>query len=210
VYIWNPQKRLNEVDEFLTPTTVATQMAECIPFSGHFAVLDPGANTGRIGEAVRAQFPENMFLVGVDLLSGVPVSPAYDVYFDNRDYLTWENNVLLFDVVISNPPYSRPHKDIAEKFVHKSLAMLVSGGYGIFLLRTNFLNSRGRYKRLWKKGMGLREVRVLVKRPSFYDEDMREEDHHGTGHTNMHDYSIFIFEKGYKGQPLISWASNEN
>lgn len=209
MYKWNPNERQNEVDEFLTPTVVAKQMAECIPFYGHVAVLDPGANTGRIGEAVREQLA-HAFIVGLDIMEDIPTNPAYDIFYQGKDYLTWENDVLLFDVVITNSPYSRPQKNIAELFWHKSIDMLVPGGYGIFLLRTAFLNSLGRYKRLWSNHSGLKEVRVLAERPSFYNDDKREQDHFGTGHTNMHDYAIFVVEKGYTGLPTISWVYDEN
>lgn len=225
------QTRNNSVDEFLTPSDLAQAMVNqaCYCDTRKFGmkqvkVLDPGANIGRIGTAVKNNIHlTNVRLYGIEILINVPHSDIYDVYLESTDYLTWQTDEE-FDYIIGNPPYSHPTKDVAEKFVWKSESLLTNGGILVFLLRSAFRHSKARYYEQARKelGQGLFQywypsyIFDLIPRPSYYEKDIREEDHYGKQHTNMHDYSIYIWIKGYNGinnlgyaksQPLV-WRTN--
>lgn len=82
-----------------------------------------------------------------------------------------------YNVIIGNPPYS-----LAQQFIDKSLDLLTPGGRLIFLLRTNFLESKKRFN--WWQDKLPNGLYVLHQRPSFT----------GKG-TDATSYSWFIWEK---------------
>lgn len=65
-----------------------------------------------------------------------------------------------YDIIIGNPPYN-----LAQEFIDKSLSLLNPGGKLIFLLRTNFLESKKRFE--WWQDKIPDLLFVLHKRPSF-------------------------------------------
>ena len=75
---------------------------------------------------------------------------------------------------------------MAMEFINKSLELLHPGGLLIFLLRTDFLESKKRFK--WWQDHPLSGLYTLHKRPSF------------TGHgTDANSYSWFVWERGGTG-----------
>ena len=89
-----------------------------------------------------------------------------------------------FDIIIGNPPYSE-----AQEFIEHSFELLNENGILIFLLRTNFLESKKRYE-FWKKNP-LSKLYTLSKRPSFT----------GKG-TDATSYSWFIWDNSSNVQEI--------
>jgi len=199
---YNPEVRNNAVDEFITPSRLIEETVKLL--TRHFdraapiRVLDPGANLGQWGAVVRTLFP-NAHIVGVEIME-IDRPSAYNEYYVH-DFLTWETNQK-FDIVIGNPPYSRPKRNIAEMFVRKSYDLLVPEGWLYFLLRTNFANAKSRSRGLFQTHK-LTEM-WFVDRPSFYEQDPRTAQF-GKKKTNMHDYSLYIWQKDFIGLPTIDF-----
>jgi len=91
------------------------------------------------------------------------------------------------DIIVTNPPYK-----FAREFILRSLALLNPGGVAGFLLKLDFLGSRGRVS--FFQDTPLYEVCVSGGRPSFT-----------CGTTDMHNYGYFLWKNGHLGDPKISW-----
>ncbi len=129
-------------------------------------VLDPGAGTGVYGKVIKEFFPY-CHITGVEKNHERFPDPYsqgnywYDTWCP-FDYLT-TNVKPRAQYVIGNPPYNK-----AEAFFWKSLEMLHNDTGTIdFLLRLGFLESEGRYKRMYNAGYAPSCVTVLNTRPSF-------------------------------------------
>ena len=138
-------------------------------------ILEPSAGNGNIIQALRNRGYDN-FIDAVELREEERynlIGKANRVGIFN--YLT-ETIPYKYDVIIGNPPYS-----MAQEFIDKSLTLLKPGGRLIFLLRTNFLESKKR-STWWQDKIPSR-LYTLSKRPSFT----------GKG-TDATSYSWFIWE----------------
>ncbi|MEE3428396.1 MAG: hypothetical protein VZQ55_05465 [Ruminococcus sp.] len=139
-------------------------------------ILEPSAGNGNIIKALRAAGYDN-HITAVEIrqeefFTLLKYADKVGVF----DFLT-ENDLQTFDVIIGNPPYS-----LAQEFIDKSLSMLKPGGRLIFLLRTNFLESKKR--RAWWQDKLPSGLFVCSQRPSFT----------GKG-TDATSYSWFVWEK---------------
>ena len=140
-------------------------------------ILEPSAGNGNIIQALRNRGYKNR----IDAIE------LRDSEYDNlkdladnieiTDFLDLDPWHSRYNVIIGNPPYS-----LAQEFIDKSLELLAPGGRLIFLLRTNFLESKKRFE--WWQDKTPTGLYVLSKRPSFT----------GKG-TDATSYSWFIWEK---------------
>ena len=146
-------------------------------------ILEPSAGNGNIIKALRERGYRN-YITAVELRAeerkNLHESRANQVAI--VDFLQYGEcvNMQNYDVIIGNPPYS-----MAQEFIDKSLSLLNPGGRLIFLLRTNFLESKKRFE-WWQDRLPTR-LYVLSKRPSFT----------GNG-TDATSYAWFIWEKTNK------------
>ena len=146
-------------------------------------ILEPSAGNGNIIKALRKSGYKN-FITAVELReeekNNLKENGASEVAI--LDFLQYGElvNINNYDVIIGNPPYS-----MAKEFIDKSLSLLNPGGRLIFLLRTNFLESKKRFE--WWQDRLPSKLYVLSKRPSFT----------GNG-TDATSYSWFIWEKSNK------------
>jgi hypothetical protein len=102
------------------------------------------------------------------------------------DYLTVSKPSKLYNMIITNPPFS-----LSVAFAEKAITEVVDGGYVILLQRLNWLGTQKR-KTFWDN-MPLHSAFVHHKRPSF----------HGTSGTDSIEYAHFVFKKGYIGSPTL-------
>lgn len=198
---YSPTVRNEDLDEYLTPPKLIEATVALLPFEPEeeFYALDPGANLGQWGSGVKTAFP-NAHVTGVEIMEGITPPGAY-AEWHTSDFLAWQAS-RKYDLIISNPPYSKPIKNIAELFIRKSFGLIKPGGYLFFLLRTNFANAKKRSRGLFKEFPFKQELRV--DRPHFFKYDPRTEQF-GTNKTNRHDYSIYIWQRGYEGIPTLGW-----
>ena len=139
-------------------------------------MLEPSAGNGNIVKILKEKYPDkNITSLELREEEYNNLNELSDrVVIDDFLYRNIQNK---YDIIIGNPPYS-----LAIEFVKKSLNCLKDDGILIFLLRTAFLESRGRYK-FWQENP-LTGLLTLSKRPSF------------TGHgTDATSYSWFVWDK---------------
>ena len=133
-------------------------------------------------------------------LSNVLKNNNYEVYSSDlinrgygevKDFLKCNN--LFYGDILTNPPYK-----YAKDFVKHSLDLLEDGNYCIMFLKIQFLEGKDRRK-LFDK-FPPKYVYVNSARQTCYiNGDMRKKMSSATC------YCWFIWEKGYKGEPIIRW-----
>ena len=168
----------NEADFYATPLdTVYTLLDNYDGIKPDDIILEPSAGNGNIIRALRERGYKNQ-VEAIELrCEEYNKLQEYADYVGITDYLKVSPIFGKYDVIIGNPPYS-----LAQEFIDKSLELLAPGGRLIFLLRTNFLESKKRFK--WWQDKIPNGLYVLSKRPSFT----------GKG-TDATSYSWFIWEK---------------
>ena len=169
-----------KADFYATPLeTVYSLLDNYKNIKSNDLILEPSAGNGNIIKALRNRGFKN-HITAVECRAEEEkalLKLTNDIYIS--DFLKSKISVK-YDVIIGNPPYS-----LAQQFIDKSLSMLNPGGRLIFLLRTNFLESKKRYE--WWQDKIPSKLYVLSKRPSFTGQ--------GTDATS---YSWFIWEKSQK------------
>lgn len=94
--------------------------------------------------------------------------------------------------IITNPPY-----ELANEFAIKALDVISEGHKVAMFLRTLFLEGQKRYDTLFSvnppKVVYVFSTRVVA--------DKNDDFNHGSAVS----YSFFVWEKGYKGDPIIKW-----
>lgn len=206
---YNPDVRCGVLDEFITPYAVAKAVVKdvvpksVVETSDTVYALDPGANTGVWGKALRKQWPF-VHVTGVELMH-MPEHPfGYDQYVDNTDFLTWQPRIT-YDLIVGNPPYSDyrsgTRQTVADAWVLRSLGLLRDGGYLVFLLRHGFSHGINRYRDIYQDNP-FKKVWYLLPRPNFYEEDSRVE-----GDGARYEYSVYVWQKGWRGTPTCHWLN---
>ena len=145
-------------------------------------VLEPSAGNGNICKVFKEYYP-NKDLTAVELREE-EYNNLCQLNIDDVIINSYYNIRDEYDIIIGNPPYSE-----AQEFIEHSFELLKENGILIFLLRTNFLESKKRYD-FWKKHP-LSKLYTLSKRPSFT----------GKG-TNATSYSWFIWDNSSNVQEI--------
>lgn len=184
----NKQLR-HEHDFYQTPIEHVRAAFDLLPeYTFPKAILDPGAGTGVWGQEARRRYP-NIDICGFEIRDA-DRPDGYNLWNQRSDFLTeTERRVQTWDLVIGNPPYN-----LAEQFIRRSMDLLVDGGYLLFLLRLNYLESQTRGYGLWREYPPCR-VGVYINRPSFT----------GDGHTDPTGYMACLWQKGYRGETTLRW-----
>ena len=105
-----------------------------------------------------------------------------------------------YDYIITNPPFSLAYEFVlhAKKLTRKKFA---------FLLPLSYLHGKKRYDEIYStKDFPLARVYVFTRYPML-GEPLREDGKYNTG---MMVYAWFVFEKAYKGEPVIRWIDNND
>jgi len=164
----------------------------CISYNTRW--LDAGCGTGIWGKAL----DNNVTRVhGIDIEPKVGINQS-GVYYNSvmtGDFLEYDSE-FGYDVVFGNPPYS-----LAEEFVNHAYNLIGLNDYIFFLLRLSFLEGIKRGRGLFKD-IPLKRLYVCSRRPSFFSVD-------GKHTTDTLSYGMFLWQKGYRGQPTISFLDWE-
>ncbi len=123
-------------DDFPTPPWATRALVEYVlggePAVRHQSCLEPACGRGHMARTLREYF------------STVRSSDAYDYGFAPvRDFLLYPLEAASVDWVITNPPFK-----LGEQFIHRGLQVARIGV--AMLVRTVFIESIGRYQRLFK------------------------------------------------------------
>ena len=174
----NRGAKRNEADFYATPLeTVYSLLDNYDGIGPEDIILEPSAGNGNVIRALRNRGYKNIIdaieLRDTEKDNLIGLADNIEITnFLNLD--PWHSR---YHVIIGNPPYS-----LAQEFINKSLELLAPGGRLIFLLRTNFLESKKRFE--WWQDKIPSGLYVLSKRPSFT----------GKG-TDATSYSWFIWER---------------
>lgn len=157
-------------------------------------VLDPGCGSGVWSESAYDRFTVRP-LMRQPTIHAVDLEPQFQ---DDRYKIIKGDFLSLpleppYDVIIGNPPYS-----LAEQFIRRSMELVEERGYVYFLLQLNFIGSRKREIGLFKQ-FPLKEMVVLTRRPSFFTVEGK------VNSTDTINYAMFLWQKGYTGNPVINW-----
>lgn len=184
-------------DHYPTPIDVCRAALRLLPWKiasrDHMKelVADPGAGSGVWGQAAGEIWVQAL-IDGCDIRD-LPKPQGYEQWITGRNFLSLKLGENVYDLVMGNPWY----KD-AEAVVRKSICITRPGGYVCFLLRLAFLEGQDRGAKFWKE-FPPQSVHVLSARPSFITSGPK------AGHTDATAYAIYIWQKGWMGQPTLGW-----
>lgn len=127
-------------------------------------------------------------------------TPEYPLKYTgmlNKDFLKEYVYPLKYNVgvILTNPPYS-----LATEFIEHALDILPDNGLYIALMNITYLAGQKRYNRVYQFG-GLRELYIFKKRVECWKNGEKPKDKCGS----IANYAWYVFQKGYKGQPVIYW-----
>lgn len=177
----------NEADFYATPLETVYTILDSIPDldTAEF-ILEPSAGNGNIIKALRERNITGIAIEAMELREEERKNlEALADVVTIGDFLKDDTEYIEYDLIIGNPPYS-----LAQEFIDKALTLLAPGGRLIFLLRTNFLESKKRFT--WWQDKIPSGLYVLSKRPSFT----------GKG-TDATSYSWFVWEKSETDRQTI-------
>ncbi len=122
---------------------------------------------------------------------------SYIGYDIENDFLKQSQK---YSIIITNPPFS-----LAQQFILK--AKELAQEKIIFLLPLSYLHGKKRYDQIWTdKKFPLARIYVFTRYP-LLGEKLREDGKHRTG---MMVYAWYVWEKGYRGEPIIKWLDNNS
>jgi hypothetical protein len=167
-----------KLDFYETPAWAVDAVVPHIPFPAAGLVVDAGAGTGAIAEAV-GRHHRNLEIIAVelqqDLIDKGRARGVYACEFVKANFETWVIERSAPDIVIMNPPYSR-----AIEFIRRAMQIVKRGGHVAALLRLGFMASHSRTEFHDKHPA---RVLILNRRPSFT----------GDGCTDASDYAWFVW-----------------
>ena len=179
------RKRI-ENDYYATPYESTRALLDIEKFEGDF--IEPCVGGGHIVEILKEYYP-NSKIIGVDLVDRGYKDTIVSNYFDytfNGDFN-----------VVTNPPYS-----LAQEFLEHSMEQIQEGKKVAMFLKIQFLEGNKR-KELFKK-YPPKIIHVFSKRQNPWRNGSNV-DEKGKPWSSTMCFAWFVWEKGYKGQPIINW-----
>lgn len=122
-----------------------------------------------------------------------PVEGCY--YHTTEDFLSEENTIGTYDLIVTNPPYVKAKEFILKGFEHAPIQW--------HFLRLAFLEGQSRFMDLFSLGK-LSDVYVFTYRVSCKKGVEQEET------ANSVSYCWYRFDKNYCGQPRLHWLTKAN
>lgn len=179
-------------DAYNTPADLALAICARLQRRGinPGVVVEPSAGQCAFVIAARHTWPETHVIaneINPDSEQALNQAEAHQVRIG--DFMEWSfARVVPFYnyLVLGNPPYTA-----AADHVQWALDHIIDGDRVAFLLRMSFLASRERVELFARPG--LESVAPIIPRPSFT----------GDGKTDGAEYLLYVWRKGYTGQPVI-------
>lgn len=170
-------------DDFPTPPWATRALIEHVIGQEHLGALsclEPACGAGHMVKVLKEYF------------AIVKCADAYDYgYAPVRDYLSYPHEANAVDWVITNPPFR-----LAEQFVQRSLDVARRGV--AMLVRTVFLESVGRYERLFSIDPPS-VFAQFVERVPMVKGRLDERATTATG------YAWLVWEHGVRTEPKLTW-----
>lgn len=185
----NSNKR-NKNDYYQTPYSMTKQLLEVENFEGK--ILEPSCGAGAIVKVLRDHKKSVDYC---DLNNDFSLTGIFKNFKDfiNDDFDRYDN-------IITNPPFS-----LAKEFILK--AKQIANNKIAMLLPLNYLHGVARYNEIYKdRKFPLKTVYVFC-RYGLLEDTIRED---GTYKAGMIVYAWYIWDKSYKGEPVIRWLNNNS
>lgn len=178
-------------DDFYATNPKAVQMLlDAISFPVDGKYLEPCVGQGHIAKVIKQNFPQSQ-LTAIDLVDrGYPETVVCN-------FLQWQPDGV-YDEIITNPPFS-----LATEFIEKGMSLLRDGGHCSIFMKIQFLEGEKR-RRLFDT-YPPRWIYVFRKRMDVFAEGMEMNPKTGKKWSTTFCFAWFVFEKGYKGEPIIRW-----
>lgn len=152
--------------------------------------IEDGVGGGHIAEIIKKYYP-NECVYGSDLVDrGYPNTLT-------ADFLTYNFLGQSFDNIITNPPYS-----LAQEFLEKGMKVIKENGKIAMFLKVQFLEENKR--RVMFKEYPPKYIYVFSKRQNPWRNGISV-DENGKPWSSTMCFAWFIWEKGFKGEPVIRW-----
>ena len=180
----------NKNDYYQTPYGMTRQLLEVENFEGK--ILEPSCGAGAIVKVLR---DHNKLVDYCDLNNEFSLTGIFKNFKDfvNDDFDRYDN-------IITNPPYS-----LAKEFILK--AKQITNNKIAMLLPLNYLHGVTRYNEIYiDKEFPLKAVYVFC-RYGLLEDTIREDGMYKSG---MMVYAWYIWDKDYKGEPMIRWINNND
>jgi len=172
-----------ENDFYITPSPLVSSLLKHEKFDGN--IWEPACGKGDISKVLIKN--------GYDVLSTDLIDRNYgDGGIDFLDDKSLKK-IGVQDNLITNPPYKDGLQFVlqAKKYTRNKIALLC---------KTTFLEGVERYKMFQDKEFPLKVFYQFSKRPTLKKKGLEEQDLRG-----MISYGWFVWERGYKGKPVIEW-----
>lgn len=148
----------------------------------HSKIWECACGEGHLSEVLKNK--------GYDVFSSDLIYRGYGL--GNIDFLKTTNIDIKSDI-LTNPPYK-----FAKEFVEKALEIQADGYYTIMFLKIQFLEGQGR-KELFKKYPPKYIYVNSARQTCYINGDMSKK------MSSASCYCWFIWEKGFKKEPIIRW-----
>ncbi|EAJ2917389.1 hypothetical protein DFW84_09670 [Campylobacter coli] len=185
----NSNKR-NKNDYYQTPYSMTKQLLEFENFDGK--ILEPSCGAGAIVKVLKDHSKSVDYC---DLNNEFSLTGIFKNFKDfiNDDFDRYDN-------IITNPPFS-----LAKEFILK--AKQITNNKIAMLLPLNYLHGVTRYNEIYKDTkFPLKAVYVFC-RYGLLEDTIREDGMYKAG---MMVYAWYIWDKSYKGEPVIRWLNNND
>lgn len=178
-----------ENDFYATPFYAVRAILDEVELNG--SILEPACGEGHISTVLREYYP-NSEIVSTDLIK------RKDKFSCNLvggvDFLTYDFK-RKFDNIITNPPFN-----LSKEFIERALDL--SNDKVIMFAKIQLLEGSSRRKMF--DNSPLKYVYVFTKRVNTL-RNGEELDENGKPWSTTICFAWFVFEKNYKGEPILRW-----
>ena len=173
-------------DYYATPYESIKSLLEIEKFEGDF--IEPCVGGGHIAEVLKEYYPTSE-IIGVDLIDRGYKNTIISNYFDYKFNGNYN--------IITNPPYN-----LAQEFLEHSMEQIQEGKKVAMFLKIQFLEGVKR-RELFEK-YPPKIIYVFSKRQNPL-RNGEEFDEKGKKWSSTMCFAWFIWDKGFKGQQVVSW-----
>jgi len=186
----NPKNSRVELDYYATDPNAVRRFLRCHQLHGD-SFLEPSVGGGNIIRVLQERFP-NAVVTGIDIVDrGWNETVVVD-------FLSWTPD-RQYDYVITNPPFS-----LATEFIEKSIE--IAQKQVIMFLKIQFLEGVKR-KDFFDKHPP-KYVYVCRKREAIFNNGYTYNPDTGKRWSNTITFAWYVWEKDYKGEPIIRWIDD--